>query len=93
MNKIKELKRRMSIEFEKLSEKELNFLTGGATATPGSSGTGSGSSDTACTCCDKTRVHCCFKDIKITDPKDSSILSDPGNGNGGSFDNGGGLNI
>lgn len=64
MKKLKNFKENFKLQMERLSEKELSFLTGGLESTLGSSGTSSGSSATSCTCCDNTSVHCCPPKIK-----------------------------
>jgi len=62
INKLKQVKNELKTQLEILSEKELRFISGGARAAAGSSGTGSGSTQTNC-CCDKTTVHCCLPPI------------------------------
>lgn len=64
MNKLRDLRKSFSLKVQKLSEKELSFLTGGLQSTLASSGTSSGSSSFGretgcCKCCDATTVHCC----------------------------------
>ena len=53
--KLFQVKSSLELKMQKLTEKELSFITGGAESAAGSSGSGSG------TC----NVHCCFKDIVI----------------------------
>ena len=51
MEKLQQLKRNMTIAIDELSEKELNYLTGGADVGAGSSSGGSGSTPNGTCCC------------------------------------------
>lgn len=78
MKKLKELKNKFRFEVEKLTDRDLNFISGGARGGAGSSGSGSGTSANgdpitgADCCCDATVVHCCPPVLKPDPSKPST---------------------